>query len=145
VSLPAPEPDPALIAAESGAASALLGAAATGPLTAPIDGVPLVAGPPAGARSGRYAGIEVARITLPDGRVVAYHRRRFIPQPEALATQGWEQVDDGDRVDHLAARALGDPTAFWRLCDANLADDPAELEQPGRTLRVALPEGFPGA
>ena len=73
------------------------------PLTAPIDGVPLVAGPPVGARSGRYAGIEVARITLPDGRVVAYHRRRFLPQPEALATQGWEQVNDGDRVDHLAA------------------------------------------
>jgi hypothetical protein len=45
----------------------------------------------------------------------------------------------------VAARALGDPKAFWQLCDANLAFDPAELEQTGRTLRVALPAGFPAS
>src|SRR5207244_3772522 len=78
VTAPVPEPDPALVAAGSGAAGALLGAAATGPPTAPVDGLPVVAGPPVGARSGRYAGIEVGRVTLADGREVAYHRRRFL-------------------------------------------------------------------
>ena len=39
-----------------------------------------------------------------------------------------------------ATRTLGDPEAFWRVCDANDALNPGELEQAGRRLRVPLPQ-----
>ena len=54
----------------------------------------------------------------------------------------WSQ---GDRLDNLAARYLGDPEQFWRLCDANGAMRPDELTQTSaRRLRITLPEGVPG-
>ena len=44
------------------------------------------------------------------------------------------------RPDQLAARTLGDPTAYWRLCDANNESDPTELtSQAGRYIRVPVP------
>src|SRR5262249_44384873 len=94
----------------------------------------------------RYHGIEVARLERPDGSAVAYLRRRFLPQPEELNLLLEHTVVQGDRLDNLAARSLGDPELFWRLCDANLAIHPDELtETVGRKLRVTLPAGIPGA
>jgi hypothetical protein len=95
--------------------------------------------------SSRYAPVGTAVHVEADGRELAYFRRRFVPQPERLATVAEHVVADGERLDAVAARAFGDPTQFWRLCDANLAMRPAELEEPGRALRVTLPEGIPGA
>ena len=47
----------------------------------------------------------------------------------------------GDRLDLIAARTLGDPEQFWRVCDANDAMNPVILtEEPGRTLRVPVPQ-----
>jgi hypothetical protein len=89
----------------------------------------------------RYQGIETTATTLPDGTVVVHLRRRFLPDPGRLATAGAHQVAAGERLDTIAAAALGDPTLFWRLCDANLAARPDDLEQPGRTLRIPLPGG----
>jgi hypothetical protein len=48
-------------------------------------------------------------------------------------------VTQGERLDHLTARYLGDPTLFWRVCDANGALHPLELEELGRVVRIALP------
>jgi hypothetical protein len=48
-------------------------------------------------------------------------------------------VAQGDRLDTITARYLGDPTQFWRICDANDTLRPDELEEPGRTVRIALP------
>lgn len=88
----------------------------------------------------RYAMDEVAQLRLPSGEVVAYTRRRLAPQGAAMAVMAEVSVLPGERVDNLAQRALGDPLAFWRLCDANDAMDPAELvADPGRRLRVPLP------
>jgi hypothetical protein len=53
-------------------------------------------------------------------------------------------VGPGDRIDLVASRSLGEGRNFWQICDANVAFDPGELEQPGRRLRITLPEGFPG-
>jgi len=93
----------------------------------------------------RYADVEVARLTTPDGRIIGYLRRRRVPQPESLATVGERAVRADDRIDTLAARLLGDPTQFWRLCDANAALDPEALvAEPGQVIRIALPEGVPG-
>jgi hypothetical protein len=106
---------------------------------------------PAGLRAtlfppgSRYHGTEVATLTGADGLPVAYLRRRFCPQPESLAPLREHVVTEGERLDNVSARHLGDPLLFWRLCDANRALDPDELlAVVGRRLRVALPEGVPG-
>lgn len=102
--------------------------------------------PPSFPPSSRYHGIETAQLTQPDGRVVAYVRRRFLPPPEAFALVQLHTVMAGDRLDNVAARYLGDPEQFWRLCDANRAMRPEALvETAGARLRITLPEGIPGA
>ena len=54
-------------------------------------------------------------------------------------------VTEGDRLDNIAARYLGDPEQFWRICDANGVMRPDELtETVGRRLRITMPEGIPG-
>ncbi len=93
----------------------------------------------------RYHGLGVARLALPGGKLVAYLRRRFVPQPERFVLLQQVAVTQGDRLDNLAARYLGDPERFWVLCDANRALRPEELtEEVGRLLRITLPEGLPG-
>lgn len=94
----------------------------------------------------RYAGTPTARLELPDGRSAVYLRRRLVPRPERFALLREHTVVQGDRLDLLAARHLGDPELFWRICDANGAMRPDELtETIGRRLRITLPEGVPGA
>lgn len=90
----------------------------------------------------RYYGIETVKMTFGGGelRVVSYKRRRIIPSGEALATLAEHAVVQGDRLDNLAARYLGDPEQFWRICDANGVLRPEELtEEIGRTVKIGLP------
>lgn len=94
----------------------------------------------------RYADAGPATIAIPDGtggqRTVRYLRRRFPPQPGAAVMLAEHQLTRGDRLDLLAARYLGDPTQFWRICDANLVIHPEELEAEdriGEFLRIPLP------
>jgi hypothetical protein len=94
----------------------------------------------------RYQSSETARIELADGRTIVYLRRRFIPQPERFATVQEHAVSEGDRLDNITARYVGDPELYWRICDANRAMRPDELvEEIGRRLRITLPEGLQGA
>lgn len=93
----------------------------------------------------RYHGIETAVVTRSDGTPVIYLRRRFIPAPESYALLQEYVVAQGDRLDTLAARAIGDPEQFWRICDANATLAPEELEEQGRVVRITLPAGIPGA
>jgi hypothetical protein len=95
--------------------------------------------------SSRYAGVEVATVTDAAGRVTAYLRRRFLPQPERLALLRLHTVAQGERLDNLTAAYLGDPEQFWRVADANRAMRPDDLLVVGRQLRITLPEGVPGA
>jgi hypothetical protein len=92
----------------------------------------------------RYNGLALASITQPDGTTVAYVRRRFIPPPESYAPIGEHAITQGERLDIIAARYLGDPELFWRICDANAALVPEELEQEGRIVRITLPAGVAG-
>jgi nucleoid-associated protein YgaU len=93
----------------------------------------------------RYSGIETVKMTVGDDaggepRVVSYKRRRIIPSGEALATLVEHAVVQGDRLDNLAARYLGDPEQFWRICDANNVLRPEELtEEVGRVIEIGLP------
>jgi len=97
------------------------------------------------APNSRYYGLETGMLLAADGTTVAYVRRRFVPAPESLATAGYVVIGQGDRLDNLATKHLGDPEQYWRLCDANRAMRPEELvETIGRVLRVALASGVPG-
>lgn len=97
------------------------------------------------ALTSRYHGIETASLETPDGTVIVYVRRRFLPQFDRLVLVQEYQVKQGDRLDNLAAQFIGDPEQFWRICDANTSMRPDELtETIGRRLRITLPEGVPG-
>lgn len=112
-------------------------------MSTPADAVLQLAGlkPTLFAANSRYLGIEIAQYTGTDGRTVAYLRRRFVPQPGQLTQVQQYTVTQGDRLDLVAARFLGDPQAFWRLCDANTALHPEFLIAPpvGSVLRICLP------
>lgn len=72
---------------------------------------------------------------------IAYVRRRFLPQGDGLPLLVETRVEDGERLDLLTARTLGDPEQFWRICDANNAMQPEDLtRETGRTLRVPVPQ-----
>ena len=93
----------------------------------------------------RYHATPVVRGRLADGVERAWLAQRFPPDPDALATLEPHEVRPGERLDNIAARRLGDPEQYWRLCDANRALRPDELtELAGRRLRVPLPEGMAG-
>ena len=94
----------------------------------------------------RYYNLETDTWEDPDGKQYPYLKRRFLPAPERFSLLQEHVVKAGERLDNLAARYLGDPEQFWRLADANNAMRPEELtEEPGRKLRITLPEGIPGA
>lgn len=46
----------------------------------------------------------------------------------------------GERIDLVANRTLGNPEHFWRICDANDVMDPAELFEPSRMIRIPVPQ-----
>lgn len=93
----------------------------------------------------RYYGIETTTLQTADGIMVAYLRRRFLPSPDRFALLQEHLVTEGDRLDNIAAKYMGDPEAFWRIADANSAMRPEELtETIDRRIRITLPEGIPG-
>jgi len=115
----------------------------TDPLQALLSAAPVRAA--AQPLNSRYRAIETATLVDAAGETVVYLRRRIVPAAERFALLQEYVVVDGDRIDNLAARFFDDPELWWRLCDANGAMRPDELtETPGRTLRITLPDGFPG-
>ena len=76
----------------------------------------------------------------PGGRLLVYHARRFLPQGSLLPVAQEINVVEGERLDLIAFRTLGDPEQYWRICDANDAMNPRELlSRVGRRLRIPLP------
>ena len=109
--------------------SMVLGAAGTGGPTNP---------------SSRYYGAPIEYFTRPDGVQVAYLARRILPRPDIYTSLQNCAVVDGDRLDNLASKHLGDPLLYWTICDANGATDPDELTaQVGRTILIPLASGIP--
>ena len=105
--------------------------------------VPPVAFPP----DSRYYGFTTLQYTAPNGQSVTYLARRFVPQPGApnFSTIAQYVVRQGDRLDLIAAKHLGDPLLFWLICDANGAIRPEQLlETPGTIVNITMPQGVPG-
>ncbi|MDD2754134.1 MAG: hypothetical protein PHS80_01270 [Methanothrix sp.] len=88
----------------------------------------------------RYYPLETTVHTMQDGRIVAYKRRRFLPRGEEMDLLVEATVTEGDRLDLITGRTLGNPEFFWRICDANDAMNPFDLvAEINRKLRVPLP------
>ena len=92
----------------------------------------------------RYAALPVAKMTVVDSygkmRDVQYVTRRFLPAANQMTTILEHTVAQGERLDHIATKYLGDPLLFWRVCDANNVLRPeALIETHGQTIEIALP------
>ena len=90
------------------------------------------------AANSRYASLPTYTVTLPDGRQVTAVR---LPLPQAGPPVGYHPRREGDRLDLLAARYLGDATMFWRLCDT--ANTPVADALAARDLIGIPPAGHP--
>lgn len=91
--------------------------------------------------SSRYYALETATHLAEDGREIAYKRRRFLPRADELKVVAEITLVQGDRLDLIAARLLGDPLQFWRVCDANTALNPFDLgARTGSLVLVAAPQ-----
>ena len=95
----------------------------------------------------RYIGSATLTYVTPAGQSITYLARRFVPQPGApnFSTLAQHTVRQGDRLDLIAAKYLGDPLLFWLICDANGAVRPdALVKTPGTLLNITMPQGVPG-
>lgn len=105
--------------------------------------VPTVTFPP----DSRYCGSSTLTYITPTGQAIAYLAQRIVPQPGTpnFATVAQHVVRQGDRIDLIVAKYLGDPLIFWLVCDANGAMDPfALLGTPGTIVNITTPQGVPG-
>ena len=95
----------------------------------------------------RYYGSGTLSYVSPSGQMITYLARRFVPQPGSpnFTTVAQHTVRQGDRLDLIAAKYLGDPLIFWLICDANGAIKPETLvATPGTVLNITMPQGVPG-
>lgn len=95
----------------------------------------------------RYYGSGILQYTAANGQTIPYLARRIVPRPGApnFATVAQHTVRQGDRLDLIAAKYLGDPLVFWIICDANGAIVPHDLiATPGLVLAITAPQGVPG-
>ncbi|MFO0943668.1 MAG: LysM domain-containing protein [Pirellulales bacterium] len=103
------------------------------------------------AENSRYRQTSIVTETLPDGKQVRRIVRRFLPQPESMATLADHKLKLGERLDSVAYQYLGDPELFWQVCDANRAMRPADLtdspivQNRPRQIRIGLPPGVPNS
>lgn len=94
--------------------------------------------------SSRYYGAQTVQYVLPDGTPVVYLARRIIPQAAIYTSVQSYVIVEGDRLDNLAAKFLGDPLLYWMICDVNGATDPDELTaQAGCSILIPLASGIP--
>jgi len=89
----------------------------------------------------RYYNLEQKKFETVGGRTITYVKRRFLPQGKEISVLGEVTIAEGDRLDLITYRTLGDPEQFWQICDANNAMNPFELtEELGSSLVIPLPQ-----
>lgn len=91
----------------------------------------------------RYEHLEEAVYEDENGRKIVYKRRRFLPQGEPIPEFKRVYIELGARLDNITAQTLGDPLAFWQICDANNAMNPFDLvaeSEVKRPLKIPIPQ-----
>jgi len=97
------------------------------------------------ASNSRYASLPVKTLVRPDGSIVSYVSRRFLPQPDDQDLLIYSTVAEGDRLDNITQQYLDEPQQFWRVCDGNVCMSPFDLTaEIGSKIRITLPQGIPG-
>lgn len=84
----------------------------------------------------RYAGQATINVPQDDGTARPLGVPRVAVPLPAAATY---PVRDGDRLDLLAAAALGDSTGWWRIADTNPYANALTDTQPGTV--IGIPSG----
>ncbi len=92
----------------------------------------------------RYYNLNTATTEMQNGdgttTTVRYVQRRIIPPSDSTIVVIEHTVTEGDRLDTIAARYLGDPGLFWLVCDTNSVMCPNDLTDAiGRVIKIALP------
>jgi hypothetical protein len=88
----------------------------------------------------RYASQKLLDHVRADGEPVRYVQPRILPPPEDAQVSIRHRASDSDRLDLLAYRHLGAPTAWWMIADANRAAHPAALPgAPGEVVAIPIP------
>ena len=87
-------------------------------------------------RGSRYEAVADATRDTADGRTIRYKRTRFIPETAEMFSH---KLAQGERLDLVAWRFYRDPEQFWRICDANRALRPRDLEETARRLSIPMP------
>ena len=82
----------------------------------------------------RYWGLETYIVTDRRGRDVT-----VVPVPDAPqeVSMGLHILRQGQRLDHLAYKYLGDPAGYWRICELNGVMLPEALTE---AQEIAIPE-----
>ena len=95
----------------------------------------------------RYAKLEIKTYEMPDPdrpgetRAIRYIQRRFLTEAGTSVTLVEHTVEEGDRLDNLTTKYLGDPLQFWRVADSNETLRPEGLtDEPGQRVKITLPQ-----
>jgi hypothetical protein len=92
------------------------------------------------SKDSRYANQPVLEHTRTDGVTLRYVLPRWVPSPDSFTIGLRHRATDSERIDHLAYRHLGAPTAWWLIADANLVPHPADLPgAPGNEVLIPIP------
>lgn len=93
------------------------------------------------SKKSRYRDLPILETRDEQGRSVRYAARRFLPAP-SRETGDHAVITQADRLDLVAARHLGDPELFYRICDENEVLHPDELDPRfalGKKIRIPGP------
>lgn len=90
----------------------------------------------------RYNNVEDDFLKAKDGKIIAFKKRRFLPDGSKMTVIQEIMVAEGDRLDQIANMITGDPEQFWRICDSNNTMHPLELtSNPGSIIKITRPWG----
>ncbi len=92
----------------------------------------------------RYAKLTTKKLAVTDAdgepQDIRYLERRLLPAAGEDTPFAEHVVAQGDRLDNITAKYLGDPTQFWRVADANDTFRPEELtDVVGRRIAIVMP------
>lgn len=89
----------------------------------------------------RYYNLQTSTHIGADGKQTSFKKRRFLPNGQTMPILVEVKLKQGERLDLITARSLGDPEQFWRICDANNTNNPKELtDEVGRSIRIPIPQ-----